>query len=92
MKIQVTQSDIDSGKPEKVCLCPIALAIDRALRGHGYDVQIVEVERSCVDITYAIAGCARWRAIELPLAARNFIKWFDFGYKVEPFEFELQLT
>ena len=92
MKIKVTQADIDNGKPEKLCLCPIALAIERALRKHGYDVKMVEVEPSCVDITYIIDGCASWRAFELPLAARNFIKWFDFGCEVEPFEFELQLT
>ena len=91
MKVSITQADIDSGRPDHTCLCPIALAIDRALRARGIDIRGVQVDASRVDIAYVADGL-RWRTIDLPESATQFIEGFDFGTGVEPFEFELQLT
>ena len=91
MNVRITQADIDNGKPDHTCLCPIALAIERALRARGLDVEGVQVEANRVEIAYG-ADRIRWRTIDLPESAIEFIERFDYGTGVDPFEFELQLT
>ena len=91
MNVSITNEDIDNGRPDHTCLCPIAIAIERALRKRGLDIRGVQVEASHVEIAY-YAGGIRWRRITLPQEARTFIERFDYGTEVEPFEFELQLT
>lgn len=80
MKIQVTQDDIDSGTPHEPEGCPIALAIQRVL---GQD------EVQVTDVGFVTIGLGDF---ELPASAVSFISYFDAGYDVEPFEFELDVV
>lgn len=77
MKIQVTAEDIVKGKRESCDSCPIALAITRKAG-----------ERASVD------ECTAWfisteSLIPLPVSARKFVRAFDRGDSVAPFEFDL---
>ena len=76
MKISVTQEDIDKGKREDSCVCPIALAVRRQT-GRLFHI----------DDTNADDG---YDTIQLPIKARQFVRSYDNGNPVEPFEFELE--
>jgi hypothetical protein len=77
MLIRVTEEHIKAGKPDNCRFCPIAIAITEALE-HKYIV--VVKPKLCYT-------CGR--VFALPEIARNFIRSFDLGKHVEPFEFEL---
>lgn len=77
MKVSVTQKDIDKGTVGDCILCPIARALSRAKHRKMRVGMFVYYEAySCVDKP-------------LPPEARNFVKRFDKGLKVKPFEFEV---
>ena len=77
MKIQVTQEDIDRGIAGSCGRCPITLAIRRATSKNYY----TGVE----DVFHMDYG----PVIRLPFEAIKFIKNFDSGNEVKPFEFEV---
>lgn len=79
MRIEVTQKDIDRGKPCDDSMCPIALAIKRQIR------------RRVVNVTRSRVNLAHGRIIGLPKEALVFIEWFDDGLPVQPFSFDLPL-
>ena len=78
--IQVTQDDIDKGEPECVSICPIALAVERAV--------------GPCDELFVTTGSIRYRQENVVWVAQMnddgyaFIKRFDTNLIVEPFEFE----
>ena len=81
MRVTVTADDIAQGTPGSVRSCPIALAIDRATGNNG---PLWKVDGECA-----------YRDDEpdhmLPEAAREFVRSFDVGGYVEPFEFEVEV-
>lgn len=83
MKIQVTQDDIDHGKKRSCSGCPIGRAIARAT---GKDCL---VGQSSVKLGKTWFRTPEERWLVLPDIASMFIRRFDDGEKVEPFEFEV---
>lgn len=82
MKIIVTQEDIDAGKAQCCDSCPVALAAQRA----GLTNTRVGEDTSF----YYDYASHEFKHFGLPREARAFIKRFDDGKKVEPFEFEVK--
>lgn len=82
--INVTQEDIERGKRESACECPIALALERAFNAkswvddEGFFFQRCPKEKLSPDYP-------------IPQSAIAFIAAFDAGEKVEPFEFEVEV-
>jgi hypothetical protein len=94
--VSVLQEDIDAGTPGEGCLCPIALAVHRALPhlpgAYVYSYGVAEAFDSGLDgdrdpKAAVFAG--------LPPAARQFIFRFDCSdgepFSFEPFSFELDV-
>lgn len=77
-QVTVTAEDIANGRPCEPCLCPLAIAIERAT-GRAVNVETDEVGI----IGTPLAAC-------LPDAAQAFIARFDGVLPVEPFEFEIE--
>lgn len=92
MKITVTQEDIREGARANCLKCPIALALERALKPLlELDIWYrVQVNEDNVEITNTGAESGRFAAL-LPEEAEEFIRRFDNRQPVEPFEFELNL-
>lgn len=80
MKIRVTARDIEKGAQGDCGLCPIARATQRA-----FDTEKVYV---CAN---AVLVGSNWDYWDLPKRAINFIKRFDAGRSVTPFEFEIEV-
>lgn len=80
--IHVTQDDIKLGIRADCHLCPIALAIERALGVHD-----VGVYHGTADWCKPKRK-TRWGA-NLPIEAQTFISDFDAGAPVKPFTFNL---
>ena len=94
MKIRVTQYHIDAGKPDNVCMCPIALAIEDALKKHGVPSIHLAVEDNYVRLWVPGEGFSRLHQANLPEEAKTFIQKFDYAFPdgapgVDPLEFEL---
>lgn len=80
MRVDVTQEDIDRGKRNSCCFCPVARAIRRAMT--------LDVGEVSVDGRFVIIRCRG--VYSLPQAVQDFVKLFDnFETCVEPFSFEL---
>jgi len=75
MRIPITQKDIELGLPNKLCQCPIALAICAST---GKDVHVT--------YKYCVIGTKYY---PLPEYARKFILNFDVGREVKPFMLNL---
>ena len=84
MKIQVTQQDIDNGLKGLCTHCPVALAFKRVIQGGS-----VEVGDAAYIFPYNFDGPTVM--ITLPEFVHKFIRAFDSGNKVEPFEFECEV-
>ena len=83
MLIRVTQEDIDAGSKSECYLCPIALAINRAL-GHKYG--------DCFGALVYRSQITPKRYHKVQRTSRNverFIVAFDHGKPVKPFWFRL---
>lgn len=81
MKFSVTQQDIDKGEKFSALNDPIALAMTRKLELEPGDV-VVGMHYVCID---------PWlTTVSLPVRAQRFIREFEDGDPVEPFEFEIQ--
>lgn len=76
MIIKVTQDDIWNGIKDDCCNCPVALAI-----GRRFPVESVAVR----SLAITIGGIK----FPLPVHVWQWIRKFDTGCAVEPFEFEL---
>lgn len=83
VKIEVLQSDIDSGRPDDCGFCPVALAIKRAA-----NVKTIHVSLATVVIYFTKSSLCR---IKLPAEANEFIDKFDAEKEVEPFSFDLEI-
>lgn len=79
MKVVVTQRHINEGSRNNACWCPIALALRETKRESSHVFVVPE---------YAIVGNQTYI---MPVEAGRFIHWFDDGYQVVPFEFEMEL-
>lgn len=75
MLIEVTQRDIDKGVRADFSFCPIARAIKRKTH------KVVTVTRFLCTI-----GVKEYC---LPIKVEKFIGYFDSGYEVRPFSFEI---
>lgn len=87
MKVKVRQEDIEQGTCGSARECAIALAVKRAapwLR----DVRILPAmgKRPA-----AVGHSSYGNLIDLPESCGTFIHNFDRGYRVQPFEFELEI-
>lgn len=79
MLIKVIEEDINKGCVRNDTHCPIAYAIHRSLP----EIEEVSVGNFRVHLDD--------KNVYLPVSAREFIKRFDQGEKVNPFEFELEI-
>lgn len=80
MRIEVTQEDIENGKPYSAWSCAIAVAIRRATRREIVWVKLGEN-------TIALYR----REIPLPHSVKEWAERFDEGRSVEPFTFDLDI-
>lgn len=81
MIIKVEQRHIDNGERNIADGCPIYLAVLEQT-GLSCFVELTEIDSSETRIV---------EIIELPKEAINFIVFFDIGFPVEPFSFELPI-
>lgn len=78
MRVDVTQDDIDKGRPLSHMSCPIAHALNRRLGTH--------------DGRWAVGGVHAnntFAEIRLPIDAYRWLVDYDSGYDVEPFSFDV---
>lgn len=79
IKIKVKKTDIQRGLMGQARFCPIAIATKRATKRRHF----VAVAGSFMEI-----GRKRFQA---PQAVQTFVKRFDSGKSVEPFEFTIRV-
>lgn len=80
MLIHVTQDDIDGGRPEDDCRCPVSIAVRLAT---GIPTSVTG---GVIIVDYATP----WQQeINSPEEVACFVSDFDGGLPVEPFSFEL---
>lgn len=85
MRVKVTQDHIDRGVRREPCLCPIALALkDLGVDKPNVHFTFVRWEEWGADGIFE-----RLCLPNLPAGARKFVKLFDEGESVKPFEFDL---
>ncbi len=85
MKITVTEEDIKLGKRSSMAACPVALAIKRITKNTSVliDERYVSwLQRDSIKLPSMVYK-------DTPADVQWFIKNFDDGVVVEPFEFEL---
>lgn len=87
MKIQITQDDIDEGKPNSEEGCALAICLLREL-----EAQYVSVSNNCVVVSESPLFESHEAVLKLPKVASDLIENFDAGNTVYPTEFELDLT
>lgn len=81
-KLSITQADIDTGVHGDPCYCPIAQALRRTFPGRGVMVSdVIQVSVNSDD-----KNC-EWYSLSED--AREFIRTFDDGGIVYPFDMEL---
>lgn len=82
MLINVTQSDIDNGVATEPSMCPLALAIKRAIPGSYVSVGSREVD-------IAVPGVHGIETYFMGKGLSKFTEDFDNGKQVLPIQFEL---
>lgn len=83
MLIKVTQTDIDNGIKGSCVFCPIAQALRKQ------DKMAISISvGSCFIEYFKLGECNN--SLRMPEIACNFIRAFDKGLPVEPFEFEAE--
>lgn len=91
--IRVTARDIwaaeDVEHVDFPAFCPVARAIKRAMRGHGYTGADVRVRSSQYEDGTAYVEFEDYGPEQLPDAAADFVDDFDNGRSVEPFSFTM---
>lgn len=85
LTIEVTKQDILNGVRNDPCMCPVALAIKRAMNNElkHLSVNYKEVWYQTKDNVVVS---------ELPVEAIKFIGAYDFRQPVKPFNFTLKVT
>jgi hypothetical protein len=89
-EISVTAEDIAQGVRRSCHLCPVAIAARRVVLNHGSEavIEVGAYTLICLDnktdIPIAVGP--------LPFEVVRQIRRFDYGHKIEPFDFELDLT
>lgn len=86
MKIKVTEKHIGEGLAGNAKHCPIALAGLEAIEG----ATRVRVGFSTMNVQ--IKGSDRQKFLDLPYEAKTFVRRFDNGDPVKPFEFEIEVA
>lgn len=88
MIIKVTQEHIDNGTKSDSCYCPVSLAIMGVL-----PLAVVYTNPATIFIRNkaGLKFSAFRKTLATPEMIGRFIVDFDKGYKVAPFEFELDL-
>lgn len=89
MKIKVTQKHIDFGVRGSPYRCPVAWAISDTV---NKDVDVLDDKYLRVSVGGRMVGLkdkAGTRDFNVPEEARAFVLNFDFGYRVFPFEFDI---
>lgn len=86
IKVEVTAEDIANGVRGSCRNCPVALAIDRALKLDEYESANVGKRDWIID-----NGERGQRDRILPRAARYFIREFDSGGWAKPFTFNIRM-
>jgi hypothetical protein len=76
VKITVTQEDIDRGQRKSMTKCPVARAVQAAT-----GAEHVSVARSTIVVDF-------WSGVR-PDVVAEFIKRYDYGFDVQPFEFDM---
>lgn len=79
MKIEITDADIDNGRPGNAFECPIAMAVKRICpdwRDVTVDGDVIRIVRAYPEVH------------ALPIEAKQFIVRFDDKFPVFPFTFE----
>lgn len=84
MKVDVTQEDIDNGKPKFSYCCAVALAVLR-------EKPMKEVTVSTEYIEISDYGGFDTERYDLPAVARAFVEDFDEKLPVQPITFEAPL-
>ena len=79
IEVSVTADDIKHGEINNCYRCPIARALQRC----GFERPIVDGVQICLGVGMA--------EIDTPAEANEFIKRFDDGLPVQPFEFALEI-
>jgi hypothetical protein len=85
VRVRVEWLDIEAGRRKNCVSCPLALAIHRAA---GLPVYVAAED---VGECTGDPGDLGMRLGTLPARARRFVKNFDAGRDVQPFEFTLQI-
>lgn len=85
--LNVTAMDITKGKRESICECPIARALERALKNiRGYHSVAVH---GSIRAMKAVVKRHVFKADHTPVT-QAFVERFDAGEPVEPFEMDLE--
>lgn len=88
LRVEVTSEDIQSGKRGNARHCPIALAIEGALR--QLDVQDYQDWQSSFAAVFD-SSIEQKLAIEIPESVRGFVNRYDLTLPVKPFSFDLEV-
>lgn len=93
LTVDVTPADIHDGEQGNCTLCPVALAVQRAL--HAYDPAVAwgaAVGPADVSVTRDDGGPGeQWTEILAPSAVAEFVARFDSWASVGPFTFTLDI-
>lgn len=86
--VDVTQEDIDNGKRRQPRFCPVALALNRALKGK-VDAYVSVVTATLIFRRFLIPD--KKTRIILPKHVRSFILGFDNREPVSPISFTVEV-
>lgn len=88
MRIEVIEEDIKKGVPKNTTLCPVALAIKRAIPEEYHKTVSVQSDECFFSLDGKILNCYSYPD-EVVKQIDNF-DWFGLG--MEPFSFEIEVV
>ncbi|RYX83936.1 hypothetical protein EON83_12420 [bacterium] len=88
LPIQVTERDILNGSCNSPYSCAIALAANRALKGHS---RIIYCDVLMKTIRFYDGSGDLVCAVKLSKSAKNFVRAYDAGLLVRPFTMQVKL-
>lgn len=86
VKINVNKNDIKNGVPELYNACPVALAVNRKLKG-GYSAEVLDYQTTITDEIGRIVLSHKNNK-----TTTGFIVNFDLQAKGSPFSFQLRVN
>lgn len=95
IQINVTQEDINNGKPHCASNCPVAIAVHRAFENQGIWLNLILVNNYSILIRAGINAGPPNCIIGIPKKVYDFIRAFDskgspnINSPITPFSFEL---